>query len=271
MKRESSSLINVLFLSGAATLTVAVWVLADLGGLSYYATPLRIRGYADAHATLKPSGTVAHPLGVVGLAMMVVPLLYVARKRWRRLARAGSMSTWLEVHVFCGIVGPVLVTFHSSFRFNGLISVAYWSMVAVVVSGFMGRHLYVRIPKSIRGTELSRAEIEHRIAHLTAQLEDSGLPGALGQRLDAARWPSWWQGRRLRRQLVSAGAQPTLARGLARALAERTLLAGRLERLNRTKRLFALWHVFHQPLVYVMFIIAILHVGVALYMGYRWW
>ena len=70
----------------------------------------------------------------------------------KRLRDAGRMKTWLEVHVFCGIVGPVLVTFHTSFKFNGIVSVAYWSMVAVVLSGFVGRYLYVRIPRSIRGT-----------------------------------------------------------------------------------------------------------------------
>ena len=66
------------------------------------------------------------------------------------------MKTWLEVHIFCGIVGPVLVTFHTSFKFNGIVSVAYWSMVAVVLSGFVGRYLYVRIPRSLRGIELTQ-------------------------------------------------------------------------------------------------------------------
>ena len=40
------------------------------------------------------------------------------------------------MHLFCGVVGPVLVTFHTSFKFNGLVSVAYWSMVIVMLSGF---------------------------------------------------------------------------------------------------------------------------------------
>ena len=54
-------------------------------------------------------------------------------------------------------------------------------------------------------------------------------------------------------------------------MAERVLLLRRLAHLNRTKRLFSMWHVFHQPLVYVMFAIATLHVGVAIYLGYAWW
>ena len=42
----------------------------------------------------------------------------------------------------------------------------------------------------------------------------------------------------------------------------------RLAHLHRTRRLFAVWHVFHQPLVYAMFVIVAIHVTIALYFGY---
>ena len=38
--------------------------------------------------------------------------------------------------------------------------------------------------------------------------------------------------------------------------------------LRKTRRLFDLWHVFHMPLVYILFIIVVAHVGITLYMGY---
>ncbi len=50
--------------------------------------------------------------------------------------------------------------------------------------------------------------------------------------------------------------------------AERSLLVRRMANLGRTKKLFDLWHVFHKPLVYVMFAIAAVHVALAIYMGY---
>ena len=70
--------------------------------------------------------------------------------------RLGSIRAWLEVHIFCGLVGPVLVTFHTSFKFNGLISVAYWSMVVVAVSGVIGRYSVHAHPEddSRRGADL---------------------------------------------------------------------------------------------------------------------
>ena len=59
-------------------------------------------------------------------------------------------------------MGPVLVTLHTAFKFNGIVSIAYWSMVLVVLSGFVGRYLYVRVPKTLRGTELSHSRSSTR-------------------------------------------------------------------------------------------------------------
>ncbi len=257
----------MLVVSAIATLLVGIWVFIDLGGWSYYTTPLRVRGYAPAHAALKPSGTVAHLLGVIGLAMMTVPVVYSVRKQWSRLANAGSLATWLEVHIFCGTVGPVLVTLHSSFKFNGLISVAYWSMVLVALSGFVGRYLYVRIPRTIRGVELSREDIERRTSAITQSVATLGSGETLDLLRDA-RADTWRARRRLRRALIAAGVDAATAQGITETLAERDALTRRLRHLARTQRLFAAWHVFHLPLVYVMFGIAALHVALAIYMGY---
>lgn len=231
---QAAPLTNALWLSAVATAVFAAWVLLDQRGWEYYATPLRVRGYHDVHRTLRPSGRLGHLFGFGGWFLMFVPVIYAARKRIPALASLGSMPVWLEVHIFCGIVGPVLVTFHTSFRFNGLISVAYWSMVAVALSGVVGRYLYVRIPRTVRGTELSLQDVEARLAALQAEA-DGGTLDPSG--LDAVR-------------------------------RERALLAYRLAALDRTKRLFALWHVFHLPLVWLMFGIVTLHVGLALYLGY---
>jgi hypothetical protein len=212
-------------------------------------------------------------LGVFGLAMMAVPVMYAARKRWPRLSKAGSLVLWLDLHIFCGILGPVFVSFHSAFTFNGIIAVAYWSMVLVMLSGFVGRYLYVRIPKSIRGAELTRTEIQTRMAALTAHLADIGLDPALLARVEDQPAGGWLSCRRLRLALVRGGVAGIAARDVVDTLDERKALDRRLAYLERTKKLFAAWHVFHQPLVYVMFTIAVLHVVVVLYFGYwpHWW
>ena len=258
-----SSLTNVLVVSAAATAAVAWLMLAVAGGWDYYRTPLRVRAYAPGHAMLHPSGWLAHSMGMAGLLMMTVPVLYSVRKKWRLLARLGQMRQWLNVHIFCGIVGPVLVTFHAAMKFNGLISVAYWSMALVVLSGFVGRYLYVRMPRTIKGVEMGYEEIVGRANAIRAELTATGLDAGLVERLVERRGQ-----RRARRSLLRAGAPPALVGDAVRLARERSFLLRRLKYLERTRRLFAMWHIFHQPLVYVMFVIAAAHVWLAIYLGY---
>jgi hypothetical protein len=260
---------GVLVLSLAAAILTAIAVLGFAGGWEYYTTPMRVRAYHEAHRALRPSGTLGHSLGAAGFAMMTVPVLYAIRKRWSRAARLGGMKRWLDVHIFCGTVGPVLVTFHSALKFNGMVSVAYWSMVAVMFSGFVGRYLYVRIPRSLRGVELSYAEIEARAAGLLADVATAGVAASdlAGLHGRSGRWTRRMR-RRAHQRLVQRGLDRERAAEVIHLAAERAWLLRRLAHLSRTRRLFELWHVFHLPLVYVMFAIALLHITLAVYLGY---
>ncbi len=48
----------------------------------------------------------------------------------------------------------MLVLYHTAFKFGGIVSVSFWSMVLVVLSGVVGRFIYVQIPRTIQGQEL---------------------------------------------------------------------------------------------------------------------
>jgi len=74
------------------------------------------------------------------------------------------------MHIFFGAVGPLFIILHSTFKYNGIVSVSFCSMILVALSGVLGRYLYVQIPKTIRGTELSRKEVEQQITELSDQL-----------------------------------------------------------------------------------------------------
>lgn len=278
---------HVLVLSGLAVVAIATFALIGLHGWDYYTTPSAVRGYSGAHRLLRPAGRVGHLFGVGGFLMMLVPVAYSVRKKVRRLRNAGSMKTWLDVHVFCGIVGPVLVTFHTSFKFNGIVSVAYWSMVAVVLSGFVGRYLYVRIPRNLRGLELTESELDARAVALSRELAAAALPDKLLADIDAFErrvvpapdrlsYAALFFGEiqmrrdlaRLRGAMGRRGAVPGLHGEVISVAAERATLVRRMAYLKKTKKLFDLWHVFHMPLVYVMFAIVVVHVVITMYMGY---
>lgn len=94
-----------------------------------------------------------HTLGVFGfILMLMTETLYSLRKR-SRLARWGRMADWLQFHIFTGIVGPFMVLLHTSSKFNGLAGVTTALTIIIVVSGFIGRYIYTRIPRTADGIE----------------------------------------------------------------------------------------------------------------------
>ena len=92
-----------------------------------------------------------HGLGILGFILMLMTVtLYSIRKRMRS-ARWGRMSRWLQFHIFTGLVGPYMVLLHTSWKFNGLAGVTTLLTVVIVISGFVGRYIYTRIPRTADG------------------------------------------------------------------------------------------------------------------------
>ena len=265
-------------------------MLVRLGGWHYYTTPLAVRGYDAAHRALRPSGPVGQTLGVVGGMLMLVPFLYMLRKRFVRWTWAGSMKTWLEVHLFCGILGPVLITFHTSFKFNGII-------VGRLLGDGHRRALGIHRALPLRPDPADdpghrsvsrgprRAEPTGLLDDLVRSAGDGPWLGRVRAFADARPDQLSIAGllfgeiglrRRLgalARELRAGGLSEAHRHALMGLTTERALLVRRIAYLERTKTAFGLWHVFHVPLVYFLLIIACVHVGITLYLGYipfRW-
>ena len=52
------------------------------------------------------------------------------------------------------IVGPYMVLLHTSWKFNGLAGATTLLTVIIVVSGFVGRYIFTRIPRTMDGLEI---------------------------------------------------------------------------------------------------------------------
>jgi hypothetical protein len=95
-----------------------------------------------------------HALGIFGfILMLMTEVLYSLRKRTRS-ASWGRMSSWLQFHIFTGLVGPYMVLLHTSWKFNGIAGVTTLFTFIIVVSGFIGRYIYTRIPRTLDGLEI---------------------------------------------------------------------------------------------------------------------
>jgi len=137
---------------------------------SYYAVVQLTRQIPAA------GGLYGHLIGVLGFVLMLLTeTLYSLRKR-SRLARWGRMAGWLQFHIYTGIVGPFMVLLHSSWKLNGLAGVTMLMTGVIVISGFVGRYIYTRIPRTADG------------------LEDAGLVGQMqgGALANARRLMSVW-------------------------------------------------------------------------------
>lgn len=143
-----------------AFIVLAVLIYLLITGMPFYKVPIEERFFHPDYAKLKPSGAWGHGLGILGsLAMIVGVASYMVRKRTRKLHKVGLLKHWLEFHIFLCTLGPIMVLFHTSFKFGGLVAVSFWSMVAVFISGIIGRFIYIAIPRTDQGRELSINEV----------------------------------------------------------------------------------------------------------------
>ena len=76
------------------------------------------------------------------------------------------MAAWLQFHIFTGLLGPYMVLLHTSWKFNGLAGATTLLTVLIVVSGFIGRYIYTRIPRTLEGVEITSPKGQAEAASL---------------------------------------------------------------------------------------------------------
>jgi hypothetical protein len=262
-------------------------------GIGFYLTPLGERPHHELFRTLKPGGLRSHGLGITGSLMLIFLLFYSLRKRWRILQGLGRLSHWLNIHIFFGVCGPLFIILHSTMKLNGLVAVAFWAMVAVALSGILGRYLYLQIPRNIMGHELSLQEVEALNKNLTDQLQQKfELSGSEIQKIesefiyteakvqstgfllielmagDSRRFLKSRKIKKLLRRRYHLPAQNI--KELFHLLKQQAQIKRRIDLWNKIHQLFHYWHVFHKPFAFIMYIIMLIHIGIALWLGYRW-
>ena len=121
----------------AITAAAGLILFLAIKGADYYRTDYADRSQSPLHAELRSSGIIGLRLGMLGLAMFVVIFTLPLRKRLKWLANLGNTRHWLDFHVILGITAPLVITFHSAFRWRGLAGLAYWIMIVVSISGFV--------------------------------------------------------------------------------------------------------------------------------------
>ncbi len=279
----------VLFITGAVTVCGIGYY-----GYDYYQLPVKDRHEHALHEILKPAGFLGHGMGFAGSFMMVAGVaMYSLRKRWKVLSMTGTIKHVLEFHIFLCLLGPALIVYHSAFKLGGIIAVSFWSMVVVVTSGVLGRYLYLQIPKTITGRELSPFELKKQIdQNFQALVRDYKVPAGIIESIREhtdtlekyskglvfkAFFRQHFVNYRYRKNIRLLFpviprdiTDPAHAEAAEKLLMENALTQIRLTNLTITQKLFRYWHFFHLPFAMVMFVIMIIHMVVAFLFGYGW-
>jgi hypothetical protein len=277
----------------ATLILCAIPVAITVWGWSYYSASRPTRLRHPLHALLKPSDGVGLALGITALALFLFMWLYPLRKSIRALAWTGSVGSWIRVHIVAGLSIPLIAAAHAGWRFDGLIGLGYLSMLVVSLSGIVGRYLYVHIPRSRNGLELTMEEVSNeRRALITDIAAATGLvPADVERRLSVDPRPyqgldpvrtiarmvrdDWARGRALR-QLERDFRRTRAARGEMSGkelrdtmrLARREMtLTQQVRMLDASRTVFGYWHVAHRPFAITALLAVVIHVVVAIAIG----
>lgn len=285
------NIIHRIYLLGLILIVVLVSIYLALKGYEYYQLTNELRFDHVDHQVLKPSGTLGHGLGIIGSLLMIIGVsTYMLRKRIKFFSRAGILKHWLEFHIFLCTLGPILVLYHTAFKFGGIVAVSFWSMIAVVISGVIGRYIYLQIPRTIEGREMSLSEINQikgalnqklsSVYHLEESVLDAIMqavkkrPDRSGSSMIKRSIAKFIFERNtikdvktiLRKHQISGRS----FHEVMKLIREEINLNRKIDRLITMQNLFKYWHVAHLPFALLMLIIMLVHVGVALTFGYRW-
>lgn len=265
--------------------------------MPYFATPNHLRHFDivslepnPLHRRLKPSGSLGHGLGVIGTVLMVLcVVLYILRKKIEELECLGSLSLWLEIHIFLGILGPVLIVFHSALKIGGLTGIGFWLMVIAVISGIFGRIFFGKCFGNITKRydllhkidvflerDLKEASINSSVIRRAMGLKSSNFPSDLGI---IAAVKEWAYIRREKNNLMVLIDKKYGDRGSEDYEALKkwaTEVISRLDEisavsgLNLNLSILNKWLFIHEASSYLLFILVIFHILVTTYWGYMW-
>lgn len=226
-----------------------------------------------------PGDAIGYNLGLIGGLMMLLLLVYSARKNFKFMHRLGAMRWWFYFHISLGILGPLLVIAHSTLRLHSVnATVAFISMMMVALSGVIGRFIFRHISYDMSEKQITIQELledvikqEGETKTLTSKFPD--LENSLKTFRHTAfvkETDFWTKTRRflflpfIAKKLVydivpkpDKSVEAIEARRIIQTYTSSVIAASRL---SIWKQLFSLWHLIHIPFLWLLLISGFVHV-----------
>jgi len=236
----------------------------------------------DSNYITAESG-IGYALGIIGGSLMLILLMYPISKRIRFLTMLVPLRYWFGVHMMLGVLGPVMILFHSNFQLGSINStVALSCMLIVAGSGLIGRYIYTRIHHGLYGSKIQMNELRSDLATEHQRLSgEASISEALQQQLTGIEKKHLAtdtgiisgiinlnalsaSSRIIREQLVNDMSDQSViaspAKATTRVIDQYFSSLRRITVFRLYERLFSLWHILHLPLFIMMIITAIIHI-----------
>ncbi len=253
------------------------WALSRHSSLSLL---LRMQTAGLIHAETKistvPGRALSLWLGYFGFSLMVLMNLYSVRKRFSFTQKWGSLTSWLNFHIFCGILGPTFILFHCNLKARGLVGISFWSMVVSFSSGIIGRYFFTQILRRKSDYEKSAAQqlvaLEKFLTSAQVELTPEFKTSALNESLEfVGGYPGQSEINPLTAFFSSIAADskmlfvdlpvpvgwPLISKYRLKNYA---INKRRSQFLSAYQRLMGYWHAFHFPFAVFMYISAVIHI-----------
>ncbi|UPT75455.1 MAG: hypothetical protein M0D55_07140 [Elusimicrobiota bacterium] len=205
--------------------------------------------------------------GIAGAALMLVPLAYTVAKRVpslkTRITARISMQSLLTLHVYSGLLGPLLALIHTGHKFDSVLGTALTAaMLLLIASGFAVRYLLTYVNREITDKLLLLQTARGDLDSAWGALENSPVELRTRPRMPV-----------LAAGLASVGIELPFG-GPAGEVVKTAESVADLEYAIRTHELFKKWFgralVLHIVLSVVFYALLGLHVWSGIRFGLRW-
>jgi hypothetical protein len=229
-----------------------------------------------------------YAFGIIGSSMMLLLLLYPARKYWKPMRNILKVQHWFRLHMIFGVLGPVLILLHSNFNLGSLnSSIALFSMLLVAGSGLIGRYVYQKLHRGLYGEQINFSDlsddyqmtkshfvnlpfftddIQQLLLQIESKLTQRTVPISVSfganRKIKNIRKQSQLFIKNLSLKTKNNKDEHELTLKNVAFWDEGLLGLEKMASYAFFTRLFSLWHILHLPIFFMMIIAAVIHIFV---------
>ena len=245
--------------------------------------------FKDLNKSTAPGRPISLYLGYFGFGTMCLTNIYILRKKLSFMKSWGNKEGWLDFHIFCGVLGPIFIVFHTNFKIGGLVAISFWSMLVSFGSGLVGKIFYSQIISERSYLIKIILKIDETLSKFYEKVDKKISAKGKKERdhekvkeefLKAVEVPIHEHEMHdvsLMKAIINGCTvgfkfklkkrklkKKTIHQKEFELLEEYAFLKRRVYLLNANKKIMGHWHTFHKPFAIFMYVVAIIHIVTAL-------